>query len=51
MKPLDDVSTKVSQKTVKKNANENIATENKKKKKIKKYNVSCIFCGETYIQR
>ena len=41
MKPLDDVSTKASQKTVKKTAKEN------KKKKIKKDD-SCIFRGESY---
>ena len=44
MKPLDDVSTKASQKTVKKTAKE------KKKKKIKTDDVSCIFCGEIYIE-
>ena len=49
MKPLDDYSTKASQKTVKKNANENTSKENKKKK-INKYDVSCILCGEIYIQ-
>ena len=44
MKPLDDDSTKASQKTVKNTAKEN------KKKKTKKYDVSCIFCGEIYIE-
>ena len=44
MKPLDDDSTKASQKTVKNTAKEN------KEKKIKKYDVSCIFCGEIYIE-
>ena len=44
MKSLDDVSTKASQKTVKKTAKEN------KKKKLKKYDVSCIFCGDIDIE-
>ena len=44
MKSLDGISTKASQKTVKKTAKEN------KNKKIKEYDVSCIFCGETYIE-
>ena len=50
MKPLDDVSNKASRKTVKNNPNENTAQENKKKNKIKKYDVSCILCDEIYIQ-
>jgi hypothetical protein len=49
MKSLDDISTKASQKTVQKIANENIVKGNKTNK-IKKYGVSCIFCGEIYIQ-
>ena len=44
MKPLDDVSTKDSQKTAKKIGNEN------KKEKINKYVVSCILCGVIYIE-
>ena len=47
MKPLDDVSTKASQKTINKNSNKNSAKENKKKYI---YDVTCIFCGEIYIQ-